>query len=84
VPGGIVTLAFFDSALREIPPEIPGSFHAAATPMTPRPEDVQQLTKRIIGCAIEVHRALGPGLLESSHGECLLIDSSREASLLQR
>jgi len=29
------------------------------------------LTKRIIGAAIEVHRHLGPGLLESAYGECL-------------
>ncbi|MEQ8807840.1 MAG: GxxExxY protein [Imperialibacter sp.] len=30
-----------------------------------------QLTEKIIGCAIKVHRALGPGLLESSYQECL-------------
>jgi GxxExxY protein len=29
------------------------------------------LTERIIGAAIEVHRILGPGLLESSYEECL-------------
>ena len=29
------------------------------------------LTSRIIGCAIEVHRALGPGLLESAYEQCL-------------
>jgi len=29
------------------------------------------LTARIIGCAIEVHRALGPGLLESAYERCL-------------
>jgi len=29
------------------------------------------LTKEIIGAAIEVHRTLGPGLLESAYEECL-------------
>lgn len=31
----------------------------------------EDLTSRIIGAAIEVHRALGPGLLESAYEECL-------------
>lgn len=31
----------------------------------------RQLTDRIIGLAIEVHRGLGPGLLESTYEECL-------------
>jgi GxxExxY protein len=29
------------------------------------------LTEKVIGCAIEVHRALGPGLLESAYEQCL-------------
>jgi GxxExxY protein len=28
----------------------------------------------VIGCAIEVHKALGPGLLESAYEECLSYD----------
>ena len=32
---------------------------------------LNQLTHEIIGAAIEVHRMLGPGLLESSYRECL-------------
>ena len=31
----------------------------------------EELTKNIIGAAIEVHKALGPGLLESAYEECL-------------
>jgi GxxExxY protein len=30
-----------------------------------------QITEIVIGCAIEIHRALGPGLLESAYEECL-------------
>ncbi|HKW89605.1 MAG TPA: GxxExxY protein [Candidatus Acidoferrales bacterium] len=37
----------------------------------------QQLTHEIIAAAIEVHRTLGPGLLESAYEECL----ARELSL---
>src|SRR4051812_41212138 len=31
----------------------------------------EELTEQIIGAAIEVHRALGPGLLESAYQQCL-------------
>jgi GxxExxY protein len=33
--------------------------------------DFNQITEQIIGAAIEVHRHLGPGLLESTYEECL-------------
>ena len=33
--------------------------------------DENQLTGRLIGAAIEVHRLLGPGLLESTYQHCL-------------
>ena len=33
--------------------------------------DINQITEKIIGCAIEVHKNLGPGLLESAYEECL-------------
>jgi len=38
---------------------------------------VNDITQAIIGAAIEVHRALGPGLLESAYEECV----AREFSL---
>ena len=33
--------------------------------------DINKTTEAIIGAAIEVHRHLGPGLLESAYQECL-------------
>lgn len=33
--------------------------------------DKDPLTQKVIGCAIEVHRHLGPGLLESTYEQCL-------------
>lgn len=33
--------------------------------------DENELSNKIVGAAIEVHRALGPGLLESTYEECL-------------
>lgn len=33
--------------------------------------EINEITEKIIGCAIEVHRYLGPGLLESAYEECL-------------
>lgn len=35
------------------------------------------ITENIIGAAIEVHRALGPGLLESAYEACLAFELSR-------
>jgi GxxExxY protein len=33
--------------------------------------EINQITEKIIGCAIEVHKNLGPGLLESAYEESL-------------
>lgn len=33
--------------------------------------DINRLSNKIIGAAIEVHRSLGPGLLESAYEQCL-------------
>lgn len=37
-------------------------------------EERDPVTERIIGCAIEVHRTLGPGLLESAYVEALRVE----------
>ena len=33
-----------------------------------------ELSRIILGCAIEVHKQLGPGLLESAYKECLMYE----------
>ena len=38
-----------------------------------------KLSRNVIGCAIEVHRNLGPGLLESTYSQCLAFELSRSA-----
>lgn len=40
-------------------------------------EKLNSLTEKIIGAAISVHRALGPGLLESAYEECLCYELSQ-------
>ena len=40
-----------------------------------RPFDaVEWVAHRVIGCAIEVHRTIGPGLLESVYKECMVAE----------
>ena len=42
------------------------------------------LTERIIGFAIEIHRQLGPGLLESAYEECLSFELQQAGMAFQR
>jgi GxxExxY protein len=44
----------------------------------------ESLTEQIIGAAIEVHRALGPGLLESAYEECLCHEFNLRGLKFQR
>src|SRR5436189_6217657 len=41
--------------------------------------EFDELSRNVIGCAIEVHRALGPGLLESTYRQCLACELSQAA-----
>ena len=41
-------------------------------------EEIDNLAARIIGCAIAVHRELGPGLLENVYKQCLKIALEEE------
>jgi GxxExxY protein len=43
-----------------------------------------QLTHEIIGAAIDVHRTLGPGLLESAYEECLARELTLRAIPFER
>ena len=45
--------------------------------MWPNLTEIDRLTERIIGCAIEVHKTVGAGLLESVYRECLVIELKR-------
>jgi GxxExxY protein len=38
--------------------------------------EFDELSRQVIGCAIEVHRNLGPGLLESTYRQCLACELS--------
>ena len=47
-------------------------------------EDLNELTGKIIGCAIEVHKLLGPGLLESAYEECLCYELAQNNIVYER
>ena len=46
--------------------------------------DINKLSSKIIGAAIEVHKALGPGLLESAYEECLCYELSLQCLSVER
>jgi len=46
--------------------------------------EINQLTEKIIGCAIEVHKKLGPGLLESAYEECLSYELKSAGLAIER
>ncbi len=43
-----------------------------------------EISEKIIGCAIQVHRELGPGLLESSYLECLYFELIQAGLLVEK
>ncbi len=45
--------------------------------------EFDELSNRVLGCAIEVHRHLGPGLLESAYEQCLAHELSRNGIAFQ-
>ncbi|MFZ4591443.1 MAG: GxxExxY protein [Ignavibacteria bacterium] len=46
--------------------------------------DKDPITDKIIGCAIEVHKELGPGLLESVYEECLQYELLNNGLFVER
>jgi GxxExxY protein len=46
--------------------------------------ELNEITKTVIGCAIEVHRNLGPGLLESAYEECLAYELCKKGLTIKR
>ena len=45
--------------------------------------EFDELSRSVIGCALEVHRNLGPGLLESTYRQCLACELSHAGILFQ-
>ena len=43
-----------------------------------------ELTHKVIGCAMKVHSTLGPGLLESAYEECLAYELSKSGIVFER
>jgi len=46
--------------------------------------EINKITEIIIGCAIEVHKQLGPGLLESTYEACLFYELIKAGINVQR
>ena len=46
--------------------------------------ELKEITQKIIGCAIQVHKNLGPGLLESAYEECLSYELIKNGLVIKR
>ena len=46
--------------------------------------ELEKITGKIIGCAIKVHKNLGPGLLESAYEECLIYELTKAGLKTER
>jgi GxxExxY protein len=47
-------------------------------------DELNQLSEQVIGCAIKVHRSLGPGLLESAYEVCLAHEMQKAGLSVKR
>ena len=57
--------------------------HRAGTETTERMKE-NEITEKIIGCAIKVHSNLGPGLLESAYKECLFYELIKSGLVVEK
>ncbi len=62
-------------------PKLPSPFTVTTGSST---DNRDSLTHSIIGCAIRVHRELGPGLLESAYDECLCYELIKNRLAIRR
>ena len=46
--------------------------------------EINEISKKTIGCAIEVHKELGPGLLESTYQECMIYELRKAGFKVRR
>ena len=46
--------------------------------------NLNSISEKIIGCGIEVHKHLGPGLLESTYEECLVYELLQTGLMIAR
>lgn len=51
---------------------------------SPLPEDLEHLVHKTIGCCVQVHRALGPGLLESPDSRAVAIELTEKGIPCER
>ena len=46
--------------------------------------EFEEITQKIIGCAMDVHSALGPGLPENAYRECLFYKLSKSGLYVEK
>lgn len=64
-----------------------GLFHKETQRITKVHEEIMnedEISNKVIGRAIEVHRTLGPGLLESAYKECLFYELLKDGFFVER
>ena len=83
----VVILGFVSQFLRSPSPEspdFPRKPYGISCAALGRMENHVELTERIIGCAIELHRFLGPGLLEGVYDKGLKIEFRHQGIAFER